>query len=658
MSPGRAAAANATVTVATICPDDGGAFPVACTKELRIYNNTARTLWPVIQAGKQLTDALNCTLAGKGGGDVWLQAALGKTDDCFAVHHDYYAFVNPSAGILKGGFVSIKLPWWSKRAGKADDTYVDWWRGGRVILFDDKTAFQELYDGQNTKPQVLFAASSPKPRCNTAMDGNGCSVIQIFQVLKPVDPHLPFQLNEYTFANVKKVIDNGTKGGDFIDFNQGYNVSNVDQIYLPLAMEPVRDPANVGYMGTVMNVAQFRKQLNNFANGGDTWPVYNNPIVKGAKMYPNAGVRVPAAQSVFAFYMNPQLFPDGQTPAILPDKPPQLVQSMLNQWTDCTSDSPKTCAQDDGYKLVDSIFKANYKVYAKNCDQIPNYLKPVGTTGLPKLTAYLFFVYGWVPFNVACPNPELPVASDLPPGSHGIIDYNGMQYNYQTLQKYKPQWFNPYTQLIHDAVADGGLDSSSYAFSIDDHASYLNNSGVNVPGGLIFAVGGPKGLVNGTPHAPPLPEPFQWYDFSIGLGTPGKTDAYWTKYGICSQTADVPFAAENYGTGPVIGVSPTAQKIDASHPCPLTFEDSKGRKYQVVVLKAQIPGTTLPQKAIWPAHEVKPPDFFDKTVVSCPTKPGFVQPADWCNSTNQVSRPQSGTTPGFYTLGLPPPVKG
>jgi hypothetical protein len=41
--------------------------------------------------------------------------------------------------------------------------------------------------------------------------------------------------------------------------------------------------------------------------------------VGGAKKYPNAGIRVPSAQSVFGFYMDPGLFPDGKTP-IRPDR--------------------------------------------------------------------------------------------------------------------------------------------------------------------------------------------------------------------------------------------------------------------------------------------------------------------------------------------------
>src|SRR5262249_948135 len=163
---------------------------------------------------------------------------------CFAIKNDYYAFINPGAGIATNSFISIKVPWWSKRTASAPDRYIDWWRAGRVIIFDDKKALQETLQKVNVNPEVDFAAGSPKPACRD-MAGNACNRLRIYQVSpgSGIAAHLPFQLNEYTFADVAKVTDNGTKGGEFLSFNQGYNVSNVDQIYLPLAIEPVRDPA-------------------------------------------------------------------------------------------------------------------------------------------------------------------------------------------------------------------------------------------------------------------------------------------------------------------------------------------------------------------------------------------------------------------------------
>jgi hypothetical protein len=54
--------------------------------------------------------------------------------------------------------------------------------------------------------------------------------------------------------------------------------------------------------------------------------------------------------------------------------------------------------------------------------------------------------------------------------------------------------FNPYTQLIHQT-----LESSSYAFSIDDELSFKRF----IDNGIIISIGGDGGLVNKRPT--PLP---------------------------------------------------------------------------------------------------------------------------------------------------------
>lgn len=649
-----------------MCPDRAGRLPPECTKDIRIYNNTSGPIWPVVQGSIQLTDALNCTKAGRGGGDVWLQAALGDPKTCLAVKNDYYAFINPVQGIPKGGFVSIKVPWWSKQTAAAEDRYIDWWRGGRVIIFDDKAAETEVLNQVKGKnPLVSYAANSPKLVCDTAA-ASACNMVQPYQVSPGtgIAAHLPFQLNEYTFADVAKVTNNGQSGGEFIDFNQNYNVSNVDQTYLPLAIEPIREPADVGYMGTTLSITDFRQQLTKFTAvdvnpAQPDWPVYNNPVVDGHKMYPKAGVRVPSAATVFAFYQNPSYFPDGKTPEIIPKDPPRIIQDMMNQWTDCTASSPRSCGESAMYKTINTIFLNSYANYVATCNNIPDFLKPVSQNPLmPKLTAYLYPIYGWVPFNNGCPNAELPVVDGLPTdGGHAVIDYFQIQYNYQDLALPRAHWFNPYTQLIHGDRAAGGLEASAYAFSIDDHASFLSNSGGTLPGGLIFTIGGATGLVNGKQHAPPIPPVYKWYNFSIGLGAPPVGGPYWAKYGVCSATADVAVPEEEKG-GIVIGIDPALHAIAPQTPCPLTFEDTAGRKYQIVILRAKAPGTALPQAPIWPPFQPSAGRNFDPAVIACPALDGFVKPEQWCDLANEKAEPPADplTQPGFYTVGGPPPL--
>ncbi len=118
------------------CPGD-----VTCYKEIRVVNNTDGPIYAVVQGSKQLNPALG----GCPQGDTWLQRALKNTKECFPVKNTYYIYINPTKGIPKGATASISLPWWSQPAGRVTDKYVDWWRGGRIYIFDDQTALNDSF---------------------------------------------------------------------------------------------------------------------------------------------------------------------------------------------------------------------------------------------------------------------------------------------------------------------------------------------------------------------------------------------------------------------------------------------------------------------------------------------------------------------------------
>jgi hypothetical protein len=647
------------------CPDDGKHRP-ACTKEIRVWNNTSDTIYVVLQGSIQKTDALNCPLNGKGGGDVWLQAALGDTSTCHTVHHDYYVYVNPKTGIARNSFVSINLPWWSKRTPGADDVYIDWWRGGRISIFDDQVALNDSYAKLKGNPQVAMVPTSPVMSCKNVAN-NKClkNELQIFEVTPKaaISAHTPFQLNEYTFADVAIVSPDGKTGGQFIGFNQNYNVSNVDQVYLPIAIEPVREPADIGYMGTTTAVDKFKTQLQAFT-GADVnptnptkWPIYNNPAVRGQPVYPKAGIRVPSTLAVFNFYMNPSVFKVGNknVPEIVPAKPPQLIADIMTQWTACTT-SGQGCPQAKFYQEIDDAFANNYAAYIANpnCNP-PPFLQPVKGSHppAPPLFAYLRFIHGWVPFNTECKGavPELPTADQPPAGSRAPVDYIDVQYNFQTPSLAPKQWFNPYTQFIHGGVAQGGLAASAYAFSIDDHASFQNNSGGSLPGGLIVAVGGDNGLPNKTQMPPPVPSFYKYFNFSVALGGPSAGGAKWDKYGICKTAADTPFPPVPPGVGYIMGVDPATRIISPSKPCTVTLTDTKKRTYQITILKAKVP-----PDPIWPPFQPSGGNNFDPTVVNCPSGAGVVPPAQWCVFTNEVAKTAAPPNAPTYSLSTRGPL--
>jgi hypothetical protein len=445
---------------------------------------------------------------------------------------------------------------------------------------------------------------------------------------------------------VDEVTGNGTGGGEFINFNQNYNVSNVDQVYLPVAMSPVRKPADVGYMGTTLTVKAFRQKLTNFttdADGKRIWPVYNNPVQGGKRRYPNAGIRVPSTQTVFNFYMDPYPFGGTDIPQIIPARPPQLIQGLMDQWTRCTTGQGTNCPEANVYEALQKTFTQSYRRYLNICSKVPSYLKPVEQDPpRPSLVAFLTYVYGWVPFNFACANDPLPTADQPPAGSRVPIDYMAIQYNYEQ-QLPRTQWFNPYTRLIHDTIG-----ANAYAFSIDDHSSFLSNSGGSTPGGLVFAVGGPNGLPNATQAPPPVPSFYKYFDFSVNLGAPAAGAPYWLRYGICKNNADTRFpGAKTDGYG--IGIDPTLETF----PCTITLVDSNKRKYQLVIKKAN-----APPQAIWPRFSAAGGKNFDPAVMSCPavSGEGAVGPGQWCIYTNERADPTE--TPGVYSISTRAPLAG
>mgnify|MGYP001229635207 CR=1 FL=1 len=643
---------SAHAEIKSPCADDGNVSP-KCTKEIRIWNNTNVTLYPVIQATHQDTVAINCP-ANKGGGDVWLQRALVDTSKCYPVKYDYYAYVNPTTGIPPGGFASVSLPWWTKQVPSAPDTYIDWWRAGRLFIMDDPAALNDSYGLLKKKPQVQFAKGSPLVQCNKSIAKignvpNSCKQLQIFQVTSKatIGTQTPYQLNEYTFASV----DDVAQGGALQNLNQNYNVSNVDQVYLPVAIGPVRQPADVGYMGTTMPVAQFRQQLQAFVGNPQSlvWPVYNNPVVNGKPTYPKAGIRVPSTQTVFSFYMNPYYFANsgGKIPQIIPAKPPKLVMQLVDQWNNCTSKNPQNCAAADVYNSIDQVFLDSYKTYIQMCgSSAPDYLKPVKKNPpQPSDAAFLTYMYGWVPFNFKCNGvPVLPTTDQPPAGSRVPIDYMHIQYNYEDRPKSPAVWFNPYTQLIHGPVKAGGLAANAYAFSIDDHSSFLSNDGGSTPGGLIFAIGGAHGLLNKTQVPPPTPPFYKYFDFVVALAPPSNNGPTWAKYGICSNTADTLFPGSANGAY-AFGIDPALVDM----PCTVTLLDSANQKYQLKILKAAVP-----PKQIWPTFKAAGGVNFDPAVLSCPSGNGLVPPANWCNFTNELADPTQ--TPGIYSISTRGPV--
>jgi hypothetical protein len=398
-------------------------------------------------------------------------------------------------------------------------------------------------------PPVKVLAGAAVPTC-TASNGKPCVVPLFENALQPLDG-IPFQLQEYTLASAEGPPLNKTLPGPTftkIDLRfVNYNVSSLDSVFLPVAMGPltkagdsvnlgVEPPAPVPYVGTALTTAQFRQTLDKFSSSGNNWPLYvpayfDDKVRAGFPSSaaaacslapfvappPTTGTynlpKIPGAFNVLTeSYQGIRKDPNGNT--IFPPVPPILSsnpadyrtkyttnactlpspapfvnppnlgkagKAFVDLWNNCypgTGDLSDTCKD---IRTVASLFASGY---TKACPTKPT----------PPFYIMMRAVYGWVPIvDQGCTGVDLK--TDVAAYTTAALAYCRLQYNYVTLpplQKAK-YTFNPYTALIHapySPILGGGVDSSAYAFSIDDKLSFKSV----VADGIILTVAGAKGL--------------------------------------------------------------------------------------------------------------------------------------------------------------------
>lgn len=438
--------------------------------------------------------------------------------DTYASTSVYRVYVNPNRGIKPGASVIINVPLWSQLVQNPDprkpNQYVDWWNGGRVLIYDVQANLLDDYNKDAGNPVTPL---SEAPSCSAESE---CEPLAIFASgigLPATDPN---QLTEYTFADVVT----GLGPPYEVKFNRvDYDLSYVDQVYLPTAMGPVNN-RHVGFTGTTQDLPGFRKVLHKFLNAWEGWPVY-----VGNPPYPEP--RIPGAYN--AFVGGHDLTDPGLT-----------LAQMKQLWKYCNrkNDDGDLCK---GIRMVNDLFQRNYAKYLTlDCDHV-------------KLTDDLLIrhVYGWVEFNEHCKNPFANKLMDTPG-----VKYTAVQNTYIQDLQYTPSGeFNPYVQLIH---SPDYLAMAAYAFSIDDAIGNMNELG----DGVIVAVGGSKGLENDRRFDPSK-------KINVNLGAPSKGGPKWKSYGICSE--------------PDQDIDPNHTSFtiySVEYPCKITVSDSNEKLYQFTIL--------------------------------------------------------------------------
>jgi hypothetical protein len=530
------------------------------SKKIRIFNNTSGPIYVFIQSPARLKELNTSDLWMQAQFKIDDWDSNFRTQRTFNTSRLYRAYFEvgeksggsePSSGIAPNQSIEITVPFYtqlksadSDNLGKVDDQFVDWWNAVRVYLLDSEAAYHsakvtnnpgEVPGGGLPQPIVKPLDTAALPTC-TSSDNRKCSVL-LREVAINIPFSIPFELQEYTFASAEGPPLNRTLPPPTrtkIDISYvNYNVSSLDSVFLPVAIGPVNNK-NVPYVGTTMSVDKFRQALNSFSASGDRWPfyvpayfddkkrsgfpstmslacslrpwssanAYKLPSIPGTRFlleesykgYRGSGFPpVPPVMSSNPANWQSVYLSGGKAACIPPQTPPfvdppalgAFGKQMVGLWKRCTesTNATLTCNQ---IRRVEAVFKQSYQ---KNC----------AGKGNPSWIAVMTAVYGWTPVSYdGCAGADL---ASIPGFADAQKDYCSLQYNYLTLSsgEFTDYVFNRYTRLVHGLSSIGGLESSSYAFSIDDKLSFKSVKA----DGLIIAVGGAKGLENQTPT--PLP---------------------------------------------------------------------------------------------------------------------------------------------------------
>ena len=487
------------------------------TKEIKIYNNSATdTIYPVLSGFT-------------GQYDLWLQAQFssgGRLVDptkqafcnndlgaisCSApqsgVPRLYRAWINPNNGILPGQFVSIKVPFYTQlmettpaTIGTTSGQYIDWWNAQRIFFYDGKTAKTGAfnYNGvNNDKPPVpvpptpvnpIQGAAVPSCASDNTFNCEPATVVY-YKNLFPTGS-IPFDFGEYTFAAAEGPPPGGLlKEGSLFTIQLktvNFNVSAVDGIYLPIAMQALGNttPVQRQYLGTIDTFDTFFPILSTFSNNGASWPYYFPSYFSvaeptTAKPTPQDGdppYRLPKVASENVVFAKSYKVPAPAPPVLSSNTngTPMIgttTQAFVDLWTKCTktnNNMTHTCTQ---IRTVYNFFVTDYQ---QTCQ----------FKGLPDTPTMLREVTGWAQFP-GCSQPLLNTPPSPSAYNTAISTFCELEYNFLNPATPPQNYFNPYAALIHKTIG-----SNAYAFSIDDKAAFKS-----VPAdGLIITIGGPNGL--------------------------------------------------------------------------------------------------------------------------------------------------------------------
>jgi hypothetical protein len=572
---------------------------------IEIHNNSDRySIYPVLSTGGHNADA-------------WMQAIFKLpisqlADNPYPTPHTFRLYFNPTgAGIPPHGTVTVTLPLYTQLVPtdqvnpKSPDQYIDWWNGGRIALYASPysdgappKALAVDYTGTPTQKLITPVVGAAVPVCPACLEP-----LEIFEDTLDLPSNDPAQITEYTLGAIDLSKDPYTLDVKNVD----YDVSYVDNAFLPAAMEPYHNRV-VGWIGTIQKIDPFRAALQKFLTtpAFQGWPQYVDDEKETI-------LKVPSALHIMLDQAN-----------LTPAAPWSPIEKMKSLWRHCTAAGTEQICSD--IRDVRDLFAANYLNYVDSyhtafgstCDQT----KDPEPANLDE-NAMLAHVYGWGPFNANC-KADTNLLEDTPAYQESNhAGYQSVKSEFDALNYWPTGEFNPYVALIHDPQY---LNADYvYAYSVDDAVGNMQTQGE----GLIIAIGGTDGLPNPDPATSPI-------HVSFGYGP--KDAVRFVKYGVCTDTPDQE-------------VNPNFASFDLSanqlSACTLSFLDNQNAQYHFKI-------TSQPPFPSRPPDGQPIPDV-NKTMIDCSGNTDFIT-TTWCDNIFGYTQPALGahkTREDFISVAAP-----
>jgi hypothetical protein len=544
------------------------------TKKIRIINNSDHLVFAIIQRANAAFDDWMVGLC---------QIGPDRMDITFPTQFIYRVYVGGTAGIQPKEGVEVTVPWYTRLTdtptGINSDEFADWFNGNRVLLYEAQTTnaqtdgnYKQIFNDYTTDQQTLVPGKTAAP-CAAPIDAKGkigqCVQLPIVKTKRPIPDPDRNQLMEHTFSNV--VTKNG-RPFSIVD-GVGYNISSVDQVYLPVAMQVLAVGNTIGYIGTTIDLTTFRTTLNTFIAPANGWAAYARDPQDPAGFNPPP--RVPGAYALLLAEFGQDKPPYKTNDLLVPNCRPDgggcaAIAKMKTLYETCVTSTAGFCAN---YNPIIQLFLNNFKQYQQLSCHNPN----IGTDSISVMKR----IYGWVPFNDVC-NLTNAAVNDLsqtpvPPGF--TFPQLRDQIYTDILQKDRTQGFNPYGALIHDQ-----LKMQAYSFSIDDAIGFQSYPG----DGIIITLAGCGPANVGLNPCIEL-DTSKKIVVNMGVVMPGVPE--WASWGPCSNDVSKPF---DPAFASALFYTVTAPS-DGS-PCVFTATDTTNKKYQLRITQAPDAKNNIPVK--------------------------------------------------------------